>query len=174
TDQKMVLKSGASPAAKRDAIRALLVSGRNVPVGGVADGTWDGPGVNSSAAHAAFLSDGNESRVVGYAINSALPLGMYGTFGGLSVTDNDVLVRYTRNGDADLDGKCGDNDVTIVGGFYDNGVVTTNNWCDADFNYDGKVDDFDVTIIGAFYAESGGFLSPATLTAKYGAEFAAA
>ena len=43
-----------------------------------------------------------------------------------------------------------------------------------DFNYDGKVDDSDVTLLGAFYDESATPLSAATLTARYGAEFAAA
>ena len=32
----------------------------------------------------------------------------------------------------------------------------------------------EVTILGGFYNEAGGFLSAATLTAKYGTEFAAA
>src|SRR5205814_8860702 len=114
------------------------------------------------------------TRSVGWVVNSDLPLGAYGTFGGQTVAGSDILIRYTTNGDADLDGKCGDNDVTIVGGFYDQGVTTNYEWVNGDFNYDGRVDDTDVTILGGFYNEGGGFLSASTLTAKYGAEFAAA
>src|SRR5205823_11647491 len=92
-----------------------------------------------------------------------------------SVAFTDILIRYTRMGDADLDGKCGDNDVTLVGAFYDFGVTTNYEWMNGDFNYDGKVDDSDVTLLGAFYDEFGSPpMSAETLTAKYGAEFAAA
>ena len=42
----------------------------------------------------------DSNRVLGYALNSRLPLGAYSTFGGLPVVGTDVLVRYTRNGDA--------------------------------------------------------------------------
>jgi len=84
------------------------------------------------------------------------------------------LIRYTRNGDADLDGKCGDADVTLLGAFYDNGVTTNFEWMNGDFNYDGRVDDADVTLLGAFYDEAATPLAGADLSAKYGAEFAAA
>ena len=47
-------------------------------------------------------------------------------------------------------------------------------WYNGDFNYDGKVDDSDVTLLGAFYDEFAAPLSASTLSAKYGAEFAAA
>src|SRR4029079_7453112 len=143
-------------------------------VGGIGDGSWDGKGIGSSLAAAHQIADGLESRVVAYAINSDLPLGQYGTFGGQSVAGTDILIRYTVNGDADLDGKCGDNDVTLVGAFYDNGVTTNFEWMNGDFNYDGKFDDTDVTLLGAFYDEFATPLSGATLTSKYGAEFAAA
>ena len=73
-----------------------------------------------------------------------------------------------------LDGISNDNDVTIVGGFYDQGVTTNYEWVNGDFNYDGKVDDTDVTILGGFYDEAAAPLSSAELTSRYGAEFAAA
>src|SRR5207253_2125494 len=91
-----------------------------------------------------------------------------------SVAPTDVLVRFTIMGDADLDGKCGDNDVTVVGAFYNSGRTTTYQWYNGDFNYDGKVDDSDVTLLGAFYNEAAAPLSSAELTSQYGAEFATA
>src|SRR5205807_10395948 len=106
--------------------KALIISGRNVPVGGVADGKWDGNGITSSVAAASFIADGSETRVVAYALNSdlAATLGQKSTFGGQSVGPNDILIRFTKNGDSDLDGKCGDNDVSVLGGLYDNGATT--------------------------------------------------
>ena len=55
-----------------------------------------------------------ESRVIGYAINSDLPLGAYSTFGGQSVGFNDILIRYTKMGDADLDGSVTAGDYGIL------------------------------------------------------------
>src|SRR5207253_4175171 len=118
------------------------------------DGTWDGKGITSSSARNHFASFGIEERAIGYAVNADLPLGQYATFGGQTVSGNTILIRYTRMGDADLDGKCGDNDVTLVGAFYDNGATTGHAMSDGDFNYDGKIDDSDVTLLGAFYGET--------------------
>jgi hypothetical protein len=101
-------------------------------------------------------------------------LGSYSTFGGESVGPNDILVRYPKNGDADLDGKCGDNDVTIVGAFYDQGAATDFQWMNGDFSFDGRVDDSDVTLLGAFYDEFATPPSSAELIARFGSEFAAA
>lgn len=173
-NNKLIVAGGATPSATLATIKSLIIAGRNVPVGGVGDGTWGGRGITSNSAHNAFVSDGIESRALGYSINSDLPLGAYATFGGQPVAGSDILVRFTRMGDADLDGKCGDSDVTLVGAFYDNGATTSFQWCNGDFNYDGRVDDGDVTLLGAFYDESAVPLSIAELTTRYGTEFAAA
>src|SRR5438045_7331161 len=77
-------------------------------------------------------------------------------------------------GDADLDGKCGDNDVTLVGAFYDFGVTTTYDWVNGDFNFDGRVDDSDVTLLGAFYSETQNPLSAQKISTFYGPQFASA
>src|SRR5207237_9513726 len=175
TDELPIGGGGGNRRVTTAALKAQIINARNVRVGGVGDGTWDGKGIGSSTAAAHFTSFGIEERAVGYALNQDLPLGQYATFGGQTVAGTDVLVRYTRMGDADLDGKCGDNDVTLVGAFYDFGVTTTYEWMNGDFNYDGKVDDSDVTLLGAFYDEFNSLeLSPATLTSKYGTEFPAA
>jgi hypothetical protein len=170
----LIVGGGADPVATLANIKALIVQGRNVPVGGLADGTWDGRGIASGVANAAYTSDGFETRQIGFALNSALPFGEVTSFGGLSVTSNDILVRYTRAGDADLDGKCGDADATLIGLFYDNGATTGHTWAEGDFNYDGLIDDSDATALGLFYDESATPLSSAELTSKYGASFAAA
>jgi hypothetical protein len=82
-----------------------------------------------------------------------LPLGSFAEFGGETVDESSVLVRYTRNGDANLDGVVNDDDVTIVGAAYAPGVSQPH-WALGDFDYNGFVDDDDVTLLGAFYDPS--------------------
>jgi hypothetical protein len=91
-----------------------------------------------------------ESLSVGYAENSALPLGPYSTFRGQPVDATSVLMALTRTGDANLDGVVNDDDVTIVGASYAPGVSQPF-WAVGDFDYNGFVDDDDVTLLGAFY-----------------------
>src|SRR5207244_3552186 len=108
---------------------------------------WDGPGISSTPAHSAILFDGVESRAIGYAINSDLPAGGYTTFAGQPVVATDILLRYTRTGDANLDGKCDAMDAAIVAAHYDNGATPGRTWAQGDFNFDGRIDDADVTLL---------------------------
>ena len=133
----------ASPVAN---IRQLILAGR----GGAGSGaTWTGMGITSSAAAAGEP----ESRSVGYAENSALPLGPYTNFRGQPVDNTAILMAYTRTGDANLDGVVNDDDVTIVGASYAPGVANPH-WALGDFDFNGFVDDDDVTLLGAFYDPS--------------------
>lgn len=159
TNNSMILDyTGASPVA---AIRSLLIAGR----GGVGLGaeTWAGPGINSSA----FTGDINFG--LGYADNGALPLGSYGSYGGQTVDDTSILFRWTKNADANLDGIVNDDDVTIVGAFYNSGAT---DWSTGDFDYNGVTNDDDVTLLGALYAPSAPPFSEAALAALYGQDFA--
>jgi hypothetical protein len=132
--------TGASPAAT---IRQQILTGR----GGFGLGkTWNGLGITSSTAAAAAP----ESRSVGYAENSTLPLGPYTTFRGQPVDATSVLMAFTRTADANLDGIVNDDDVTIVGATYAPGVAQPS-WALGDFDYNGFVDDDDVTLLGVFY-----------------------
>ncbi|MEX2140422.1 MAG: PHB depolymerase family esterase [Pirellulales bacterium] len=146
--------TGTSPVA---AVRQRIVAGR----GGAGLGkTWNGPGITSSAAAAAEA----ESRSIGYAENSALPLGPYTTFRGQAVDGTAVMMALTRTGDANLDGVVNDDDVTIVGASYAPGVSQPH-WAHGDFDYNGFVDDDDVTLLGAFYEPSAAPLAaPAPLS----------
>jgi hypothetical protein len=92
---------------------------------------------------------------VGYAENSALPLGPYTTFGGQTVDATSVLIAYTRTGDANLDGLVNDDDVTIVGATYAPTTAQAH-WAMGDFDYNGFVDDDDVTLLGVFYQPAAG------------------
>ncbi|MEX2141948.1 MAG: PEP-CTERM sorting domain-containing protein [Pirellulales bacterium] len=135
--------TATSPVAT---VRSQLVAGR----GGVGLGqAWEGMGITSSAAAAANSTE-PESRSVGYAENSALPLGPYTSFHGQEVDETSILMAFTRTGDANLDGVVNDNDVTIVGATYAPGVAQPH-WALGDFDYNGFVDDDDVTLLGVFY-----------------------
>jgi GH35 family endo-1,4-beta-xylanase len=147
--------SGISPL---DAIRASILSGRGGP--GLGAG-WNGSGITSSAAALANQIE-PESRSVGFADNSALPLGPYTAFRGLPVDDTAVLIAYARTGDANLDGFVNDDDVTIVGATYAPGVAIPN-WALGDFDFNGIVDDDDVTLLGAFYDPAADALPPPSL-----------
>jgi hypothetical protein len=132
--------SGPSPVA---VVRQQILAGRAGPGFGA---TWTGNGITSSAAAAADA----ESRSIGYAENSALPLGPYTNFRGQAVDDTSILIAFTRTGDANLDGVVNDDDVTIVGATYAPGVAQPH-WALGDFDYNGFVDDDDVTLLGVFY-----------------------
>jgi hypothetical protein len=139
-------EAGPSPDA---AIREQIISGRD---GARLGATWNGQGITSSTAATANATDA-ESRSVGYAENSAMPLGALTTFRGQPVDATSVLITFTRTGDANLDGLVNDDDVTIVGATYAPGVSQPS-WAFGDFDYNGFVDDDDVTLLGAFYNPS--------------------
>jgi T5SS/PEP-CTERM-associated repeat protein/autotransporter-associated beta strand protein len=138
--------SGASPAAT---IRQQVLAGRGGPGFGA---TWAGQGITSSAAAAANVTEA-ESRSLGFADNSALPLGAYTIFRGQPVDGTSILIGFTRTGDANLDGVVNDDDVTIVGASYAPGAPQAS-WALGDFDYNGFVDDDDITLLGAFYDPS--------------------
>lgn len=127
-------------------LRRWIVSGRG---GAGFAAPWNGNGITSSAVAAANATE-PESRSIGYAENSALPLGPYTTFRGEPVDETAVIIAYTRTGDANLDGVVNDDDVTIVGAMYAPGVPNPH-WALGDFDYNGFVDDDDVTLLGVFY-----------------------
>jgi hypothetical protein len=138
--------SGASPAG---AVRQQIIAGR----GGVGLGKgWNGIGITSSAAAAANTTN-PESRSIGYAENDTLPLGVYSDFHGQPVDATSLLLAYTRNGDANLDGVVNDEDVTIVSATYAPGTAQAS-WALGDFDYNGFVDDDDITLLSAFYDPS--------------------
>jgi hypothetical protein len=108
--------------------------------------TWTGNGLTSRAAAASPLTCG-----IGYAQNDQL-FAPFDHFMGEPVAGNAVLARFTYAGDVNLDGAVDDNDVAILGLYYDGGAVNTHYWSQGDvFGYDGRVDDNDVAIFGLTY-----------------------
>lgn len=104
----------------------------------------------SSPGLTSGLIDGSNAwqRAVGIIPNTSLP---YTTFGGQSVEANDVLVRYTINGDANLDGAVGFADLVAVNQHYgQSGKI----WRDGDFNFDGSVGFPDLVAVNQNYNTS--------------------
>jgi hypothetical protein len=125
-------------------------------------GTWSqdwvretlrtGTGIESSTVEQANATSPG-TWAVGYADNGQLPLGPYTTFRGVPVDHTAILMAFTRNGDANLDGIVDDDDVTAVGAAYAPGE-SGKSWALGDFDYNSFVDDEDVTVLGAFYDPS--------------------
>ena len=131
-------------------LTALAAAGYN-------GGKFTGQGIVSSAA----LANPARNTTVGVILNNDPSLGqLYGSgttlglFDGSNPSSNDVLVKYTYFGDANLDGRVDGSDYAqIDAGFLSGGALT--GWYNGDFNYDGKVDASDFTLIdNAFNTQS--------------------
>lgn len=127
--------TGASPLAD---LTAQVVSGR-------AGGAWTGTGISSSAA-------ATNSTVAALGIAEAADvLGVGGgTFAGVAVDGTAVLIRYTRLGDANLDGTTGIGDFSLLGSNYNQ----PGGWGKGDFNYDGTVGIGDFSLLAANYNQT--------------------
>jgi len=156
----------------RDSIRNLLVNGRNAPPASAAP--WNGNGgITSTYAH----NTGNGFNLaVGYADNTDLAAvrasGSYTTFGGQTVASNTVLVQLTRGADATLDGVVDGQDVAIIGTHFQK--PGSGQWCFGDFDYSGTCDGSDVSVLGTTFGKTSPILSPAQMTAEFGAAFTSA
>lgn len=114
---------------------------------GYAGGNWTGNGITSSDA-----ADDVAGHAVGYALAS--DIGSPATFLGQSVDATSVLVRYTRQGDADLSGATDLADFSALGANFN----LPGGWAKGDFNYDGTVGIADFSLLAANYnlAAAGG------------------
>jgi len=112
------------------------------------NGTWTGPGIQSTTAAA----DNSKSTAVGYGEASKV-LGLSGNntaqWQGQTVDASSVLVRFTKYGDANLDGAVGFADLVKIAQNYNTQGSQT--WADGDFNYDNNVDFQDLIKIAQNY-----------------------
>src|SRR5262249_20524455 len=113
---------------------------------------------------------------IGYADNEDLAVvrasGSYTTFGGQTVASNTVLVQMTRGGDATMDGVVDGQDVAIIGTHFNK--PGSGQWVFGDFDYSGTCDGIDVSVLGTNFGKTTPTLSPAQMTAEFGAAFTAA
>jgi hypothetical protein len=87
---------------------------------------------------------------------------LYDSFEGQSVSDSDVLVKYTYYGDTNLDGKVDGSDYSRI----DNGyLMHLTGWSNGDFNYDGVIDGSDYTLIDNAFNTQGAQIASAIASA---------
>ncbi|HEX5241709.1 MAG TPA: hypothetical protein VFW23_00500 [Tepidisphaeraceae bacterium] len=133
-DNSMIVSANAAT------IQSLLTTGYN-------NGAWDGPGIDSSTAAndaTGLTSLGWLDNSVGW-LDSNNNLQHYSSFAGISLSGtNQILVRYTLAGDANLDGVVDGTDASQTSaGQNQQGA----GWLYGDFNYDGTAgasDDFGI------------------------------
>jgi hypothetical protein len=131
-------------------VKAAIISGYN-------GGAWNGIGIMSDMITA--------GRGLGYAAGSDPAVtGLGGMLSGQSFDAASVLVKFTLNGDANLDGTVG---------FADLGLLLSNygqagDWTKGDSNYDGTIGFGDLGALLSNYGQ-GGLDAPAlALLAEYG------
>jgi hypothetical protein len=125
-------------------VKSDLISGRN-------GGAWNGSGINSSGAAVTF------GTAVGYAEASDVLSSSGGTFAGQFVDGSAVLVRWTFQGDANLDGKV---DVADLGRLASSWQGTAA-WSGGDFDYDGTVNVADLGMLASQWQSGVNALSDA-------------
>jgi len=172
-DNTLILNYGSDTThSARDAIRNLLVNGRNA--GPASAAPWNGlGGIMSSYANA----NGNGFNLaIGYGDNEDLAAvraaGSYTSFGGQTVASNTILVQLTRGADATMDGVVDGQDVAIIGTHFQK--PGSGQWCFGDFDYSGTCDGSDVSVLGTTFGKTSPILSPAQMTAEFGSAFTSA
>jgi PEP-CTERM motif len=114
---------------------------------GYNNGNWNGPGgiVSSAAANTAHLT------ALGVIQNNNL-FNASNLFDNTAPGTNDILVKYTYYGDANLSGNVDGSDYGLI----DNGyLMKLTGWYNGDFNYDGYVNGSDYTLIDNAYNMQG-------------------
>ena len=136
-DNALIVDYAAGPSPLAD-IRGALAAG-------YAGGLWNGAGIISSSAAA------NPGYALGYAEASELFTAFPATFAGQTVDDSAVLVRYTRGGDANLDGSVNLQDFNRVAANF--GQADTS-WFQGNFNYDGATNLQDFNLLAGNFGLS--------------------
>jgi hypothetical protein len=127
---------------------------------GYAGGTWAGTGITSSTAAT------NPRAAVGYAqstevfdfTGAAAP-----TFFGRTVDESSLLLRYTLEGDADLDGAVTFKDFQRMR----RSLSSAGDWAEGDFDYDGQVTARDYALLRRNFGMSVGGSSSGVTAAQW-------
>jgi hypothetical protein len=173
-DNDMIIHNGGADFA---AVQALAQEGRNAPatagdptgVGNGPDGTWTGEGLTSSVATTNDAADNIELNVLAVTLNSDMQLIGNGftrwnvgtAIEPLRADGNDVIVKYTYYGDANLEGYVGTDSVATVNGNYTGttSLVATGypnvDWAFGDFDGSGEDNSNDAAAVNGFYGIGG-------------------
>lgn len=132
-----------------DAQSLNLPAVQSALVAGYASGSWNGPGITSSAA--AGASGGSTRTAIGLALASDLFSTFPATFAGQSVDSTSVLMRYTLAGDANLDRTVNGADFNILAGSFGS---AGQRWSGADFTFDSLTNGSDFNVLAANFGKS--------------------
>jgi hypothetical protein len=125
TDNALILKDNTTGYGY---VRHVIINAYN-------GGTWDEPGITTSKGGTIGSGDyAGKPVALGCADNGNL-LVPFSSFQGQSVDGSNLLVKWTFQGDADLDG---DVDVADLGTTASN-WQTSGDWYQGDFDYDGTI-----------------------------------
>src|SRR5207245_5393090 len=118
---------------------------------------WTGQGITSSTA----ASDATRSSGIGAILNVNGSGGvLYNTFFGQSVDANSILIRYTLNGDLDLNGVIDADDYArIDAGF----AQKLTGWINGDLDYGGNINADDFFLIDQAFASQSSLPAPLAL-----------
>jgi len=131
----------ASQAVEYDRTKRYIKSG-------FANGSWNGTGLNSSAAIAAAST--LDRTGLGYVKAADVFTSFPATFVGETVDNTTVLVRYTLLGDADLDGTVNIGDFAFLASNFN----LPRDWRFGDFNYDGTTNIGDFALLASNFNQS--------------------
>jgi hypothetical protein len=133
-------------ASNYDAVKTVIASARN-------GGSWNGSGLTSTTARNAFPKITNLGAITGAQFHQAAGAGAL--FDGQVVANTDVLVKYTYNGDTDLNGIVNFDDYSRTDAGFNSGG---SDWFHGDFDFNGIVNFDDYSLIDAAFNQQGGSL----------------
>jgi hypothetical protein len=107
-------------------------------------GAWDQPGITSSLADASNFG-------IGFARASDIFTSFPAMFMGVEVGPNDILIRHTRYGDANLDGTTNLQDFNRLAGNFGASTIL---WSSGNFNYDPVVNLLDFNRLAGNFGQS--------------------
>ncbi|WP_428940847.1 dockerin type I repeat-containing protein [Fontivita pretiosa] len=168
-NNSLIVNSG-SLATVTASIKSALENGGNFD--------WLGPGIGSTQANVQNTTAGSFLYGLGVVLNDLAQVGgsgpIYTTFAGQTLTGNEILVKFTYFGDADLSGSIDATDYSLI----DNGYVNSlSGWINGDFDYSGTIDATDYALIDNAYVNQAGPLAEALIAEHarmFGGEYLAA
>ncbi|WP_428938311.1 dockerin type I repeat-containing protein [Fontivita pretiosa] len=136
---------------------------------------WAGPGIGSTFG--AMQNAAAGSYLYGLGVlrnNDGAGNPIHTSFAGQPLSSNEVLVKFTCFGDADLSGSIDATDYSLI----DNGYVNSlTGWINGDFDYSGTIDATDYALIDNAYVNQAGPLAEALIaqhSQQFGGEYLAA
>ncbi|WP_428940736.1 hypothetical protein [Fontivita pretiosa] len=168
-NNSLIVNSG-SLATVTASIKSALENGGNFD--------WLGPGIGSTQANVQNTTAGSFLYGLGVVLNDLAQVGgsgpIYTDFAGQTLTGNEILVKFTYFGDADLSGSIDATDYSLI----DNGYVNSlSGWINGDFDYSGSIDATDYALIDNAYVNQAGPLAEALIAEHarmFGGEYLAA